>query len=233
VGFSFSLISEKCLSTIYYVGLVFGAIALSVVLSGYQPFSPKTLPPVSQETLTQAQDFYVTQYPSPYNPQETTANNANCGPTSLMMAFEKLDNQIVPTDSRAVSIQQIRQQMTGENNCHNWTYPAQVLSAAQARGYQAKMVFELEQIKTEMAKHPGAVSVLNLNPKPYKGALSIPYEGGHFALLYAIDNQQAVVNDPLAKTPLLLSNQQLQTALSLPLNNNTPAFNGGIVIWKK
>lgn len=201
---------------------------------GEQPVAPL------ERSLLRAERHFITQYRHVrWNPTQGRSDNANCGPTSLAMALKAYGR--VPADvvnqAPAALIARVRRAMTGRPDEDTWTYPVQVLLAAPRFGLQAEYVFGLQEIQRVM-RLPGRLVVLNLNPTPaYVKRLTRPYDGGHFALLTAIEGHRATVCDPLASAPLTLSLTQLAQALATPLGQRAdgrliPPFNGGVLLWE-
>lgn len=182
---------------------------------------------------------FITQYPNPrFNPEVKTADNANCGPTSLAMALTALGRAPAGYEGPARAqdlVRKVRFMMTGEIDETAWTYPYQVQVAARNAGLEAVMVHGFAALAQEMAK-PGRVAVININPHPvYDRRLAIPFDGGHFAFVPALGAGGAIVHDPLASGPIRLSAAELKRAMETPLGRDPngrelPAFDGGIVI---
>lgn len=192
------------------------------------------------DVLTRTDDFFITQYyHKRWNPTQKQTNNANCGPTSLAMAvraYGHVPDSLQKQDPAAL-IRYVRQAMTGQVDEGAWTYPVQVADGARRLGLNSKVVFGLAKIKEAM-QTPGRMVVINVNPSPaYDDQLVYPYNGGHFALLTAIEGDKAYVSDPLGREPLVLSLAQLDKALTTPLGNDpdgryVPPFNGGVLVWE-
>lgn len=192
------------------------------------------------DVLTRTDDYFITQYyHKRWNPTQKQANNANCGPTSLAMAcmaFGHVPGKLKDEDPAAL-IRYVRQAMTGQVDEGAWTYPVQVADGARRLGLNSKVVFGFAKIK-EVMSQPGRMVVVNVNPSPaYADKLVYPYNGGHFALLTAIEGDKAYLSDPLGREPLVLSLIQLERALVTPLGNDpdgrfVPPFNGGVLVWE-
>jgi hypothetical protein len=193
-----------------------------------------------ERAVARAEGVFITQFRhARWNPAQVRSENANCGPASLAMALKAYGR--VPKDVRGLGpdrlIARVRRSMTGEQDDETWTYPVQVLLAAPRFGLQAEYVFGLGEIQQAM-RLPGRLVVLNLNPTPaYVKSLTKPYDGGHFALLMAIEGNRATLCDPLAEAPLTISLAQLAEALASPLGQHDdgrviPPFNGGVVLWE-
>lgn len=193
-----------------------------------------------EQALSQSDSYFITQYHHVrYNPEQSSANNANCGPTSLAMAlkaFGREPSDLADADHARDLILYVRQVMTGTRDESTWTYPSQVQDGARRMGLNAEVVFTLDAIEKVMAV-PGRLMVVNVNPSPaYADQLVYPYDGGHFALLTAIKGNKAYLNDPLANGPITLSLSQLETALTTPLGSDPSGryvapFDGGIALW--
>lgn len=190
------------------------------------------------ETLSRSETYFMTQYyHKRWNPTQRRANNANCGPTSLAMACRAFGRvpADVEDDDPATLIRYVRRVMTGQTDEGTWTYPVQVEDGARKLGLKAKLVFGFQRIKDAMAT-PGRMVVINVNPSPaYADQLVYPYNGGHFALLTAIDGDRAFVSDPLGKAPIVITLAQLEKALTTPLGHDpdgryVPPFNGGVLL---
>lgn len=197
------------------------------------------VPPL-EKALAQAERHFITQYRHVrWNPTQGRSDNANCGPASLAMALKAYGRvpREVEKQPPAQLIARVRRAMTGKPDEDTWTYPVQVLLAAPRFGLQAEYVFGLDEIQRAM-RLPGRLVVLNLNPTPaYAQRLTRPYDGGHFALLTAIEGNRATLCDPLADAPLTLSLAQLAQALATPLGQHDdgrviPPFNGGVLLWE-
>lgn len=239
-------------------GRILGGWAIAAGAIGFvTPFAVPSVAQAGKAWLAQAPTFadfsraagrgkpgepekpFITQYPNPrYNPTVATANNANCGPTSLAMALRTLHREppgyAEPRQAQDL-VRKVRFMMTGETDEQAWTYPFQVQLAARQAGLAATTVHGFEALRAEMAK-PGRVAVLNLNPHPvYAQRLAIPFDGGHFAFVPELGPDDAVVHDPLASGPLRLSLAELKRAMETPLGRDPngrdlPAFDGGVVI---
>ena len=193
------------------------------------------------DALTRADGYFITQYyHKRFNPTQARGNNANCGPTSLAMALRAFGTAPAHLDGAGSAyelIKSVRKAMTGRVNENDWTYPVQVRDGARKLGLNSKIVFTLAGIKRAMAV-PGRMMVVNINPSPaYADKLVTPYNGGHFALLTRIEGNRAYLNDPLASGPIVLTLEQLETALTTPLGtdphgNYVAPYNGGVLLWK-
>lgn len=194
-----------------------------------------------EQALSHASAYFITQYHHAiYNPTVTGVNNANCGPTSLAMALKAFG--VAPSGLDDAShaqdlIRDVREAMTGQDDENAWTYPIQVRNGARKFGLQSEMVYTLAGIEQAMSQ-PGRVVVVNVNPNPaYIDQLVVNFSGGHFALLTKIANGKAYLSDPLAPHPIVISLDQLDTALTTPLGaapdgHQVSAFDGGVAIWK-
>jgi hypothetical protein len=190
--------------------------------------------------LTLVDSYFITQYrQARYNPNQAAGDNANCGPTSLAMAvraFGKAPSGLNGVDHSFKLIHAVRKAMTGSVDDDTWTYPVQIMQGASQFGLKNKLVFGLDAIKAAMAQ-PGRLMVININPAPaYADRLAYDYDGGHFALLTAIKGNQAYVNDPLGKGPIVISLAQLGKALTTPLGRDPQGtlvrpFDGGVLLW--
>jgi hypothetical protein len=126
--------------------------------------------------------------------------------------------------------------MTGVVQEGFWTYPVEIAAGARVFGLNAEFVHGLESICSAMRK-PGRMVILNLNPTPaYADRLTRRYDGGHFALLTAVDEERATLCDPLAPGPMVVTLSQLGLALTTPLGHHAdgrviPPFNGGVLVW--
>ena len=194
-----------------------------------------------EQALSQRDTYFITQYyHKRYNPAQARVNNANCGPTSLAMAlraFGTTPNGLDAADESVELVRTVRKAMTGKLDENTWTYPVQVRDGARKLGLNSRIVFSFEAIKEAMSQ-PGRLMVINVNPSPaYADKLVFPYNGGHFALLTRIVGDKAYVSDPLAKGPIVISLDQLKTALTTPLGNDpngnyVAPYNGGVLLWK-
>lgn len=199
--------------------------------------------PVSpiEEALSRRDAYFITQYHHKrYNPTQAKVNNANCGPTSLAMAlraFGTAPNGLTASGESAELVRTVRKAMTGKVDENTWTYPVQVRDGARKLGLNSRIVFSFEAIKEAMSQ-PGRLMVINVNPSPaYADQLVFPYNGGHFALLTRIVGDKAYLSDPLGKGPIVISVDQLKTALTTPLGNDpngnyVAPYNGGVLLWK-
>jgi len=143
-----------------------------------------------QEALSDADSYFITQDRSAtYNPTQPPGTNANCGPTSLAMAvkaFHKVPNGLDTPAKAHDLIQYVRKAMTGEVDEQSWTYPTQVERGAEQLGLHAGLVFGSRAVVEALAQ-PGRLVVVNVNPTPaYVDQLSMPYDGGHFALVTGV-----------------------------------------------
>ncbi|MDB5098115.1 MAG: hypothetical protein JWM80_2536 [Cyanobacteria bacterium RYN_339] len=193
----------------------------------------------TSDALSLADDFFLTQNRSDrYNPAQPPGSNANCGPASLAMALKAFGRE--PKDLAAPAqahdlVKYVRKVMTGAQNEQTWTYPSQVEHGAQLLGLKAELVFSSRKI-LEAMQEPGRMVVVNLNPTPaYVDQLTVPYDGGHFALVTAVNGQQICLNDPLAAHPINISQAQLDEALTTSLGTDpygrmVPAYNGGVAL---
>jgi hypothetical protein len=195
--------------------------------------------PVLEAALMRADRYFISQYRHVrWNPTEPRDANANCGPTSLAMALcaygLRPDAREAP--DQAALIRRVRRAMTGLVQEGVWTYPIEIAAGARVFGLHAEFVHGLEAIRGAM-REPGRLVVLNLNPTPaYADKLARRYDGGHFALLTAIDGDRATLCDPLASGPMVISLAQLGQALNTPLGHHAdgrviPPFNGGVLVW--
>ncbi|MEB3284836.1 MAG: hypothetical protein VKN33_06080 [Candidatus Sericytochromatia bacterium] len=193
-----------------------------------------------ETSLKRAERHFITQYHhARWNPNETRFDNANCGPAALAMALKAYGREPKDLADRSASglISRVRRAMTGTTEDDNWTYPVQVLLAAPRFGLRAEYVFGVVEIRRAM-RRAGRMVVLNLNPTPaYVHLLTRPYDGGHFALLTAVNGDRATLCDPLASSPVMISLGQLAQALATPLGEHSdgrliPPFNGGVLLWE-
>lgn len=193
-----------------------------------------------EEALTKADAYFITQYHHRrYNPNQRQVNNANCGPTSLAMAlraYGKEPANLIGSEHSYQLIRTVRAAMTGRVDENAWTYPVQVRDGARKLGLNSDLVFGIERIR-EVMRQPGRMVVVNVNPSPaYADQLAVRYNGGHFALVTAIQGNRVFLSDPLAPRPLVISLEQLEKALTTPIGtdpygNHVAAYNGGIVLW--
>ncbi|MEB3197322.1 MAG: C39 family peptidase [Candidatus Sericytochromatia bacterium] len=194
-----------------------------------------------QEALWQADQAYLTQYRHRrWNPRQRVSNNANCGPASVAMALRALGRlpSEVPSGEPAALIAYVREAMTGTRREGTWTYPIQIVQAAPQLGLHAEFIFGIEAIRRAM-REPDHLVVLNLNPTPaYVDKITKRYSGGHFALLNAVNDTHAVLSDPLASEPIVITMAQLAQAIGTPLGHwpngrEIPPFNGGVLLWPR
>lgn len=179
--------------------------------------------------------YFITQYTHPrYHPDPAPAANANCGPTSLAMALRAFGAVQAPTTGSTEGlIAAVRQAMTGSRDVTSWTYPYQFPHAASSYGLKGQVFTGGVSVVLQQLARPGRLVVVNVNPTPaYVSQLSIPYNGGHFALVTGYEGERVFLNDPLADGPITISRSQLDVALRTPLGADIPAFGGGIAIWK-
>ncbi|MEB3330464.1 MAG: hypothetical protein VKQ33_14660 [Candidatus Sericytochromatia bacterium] len=192
-----------------------------------------------EAALQRADRFFISQYRhARWNPNEPRRANANCGPTSLAMALcaYGLRPDVQEAPDQAALIRRVRRAMTGAVQEGVWTYPVEIAAGARMFGLHAEFVHGLGAIREAM-RAPGRLVVLNLNPTPaYVDQLASRYDGGHFALLTAIDGDRATLCDPLAAGPMVVTLAQLGQALTTPLGHHAdgrviPPFNGGVLVW--
>ncbi|MEB3221555.1 MAG: C39 family peptidase [Candidatus Sericytochromatia bacterium] len=189
--------------------------------------------------LQRADHFFISQYRhARWNPTELRQTNANCGPTSLAMAlcaYGVRPGQAEAPDQAAL-IRRVRRAMTGMVEEGVWTYPIEIAAGARVFGLHAEFIHGLDAIRQAM-REPGRLVILNLNPSPaYVARLTRRYDGGHFALLTAIEGDRATLCDPLAPGPMVVTLAQLGQALTTPLGHHAdgrviPPFNGGVLVW--
>lgn len=219
----------------------------AVAMVGCQVATHTAVPvPVAKQALLSVPDalaladtFFLTQTRSAqYNPNQPGGTNANCGPASLSMAlraFGKAPRGLETPAKAHELVQYVRKTMTGEVDEQSWTYPTQVEQGARDLGLKANIVFGADKVLEAMAE-PGHLVVVNVNPTPaYVDQLTDDYDGGHFALVTAVDGQRICLDDPLAPHPITISRAQLQQALTTSLGTDpygklVPAYDGGVAL---
>lgn len=192
-------------------------------------------PAATKLAFQQPTSFFRTQEQDPaYHPETAPADNANCGPASLAMAL--LAYGVAPSgDTDPAHAQELilaaRQALTGAEDQFSWTYPAEFAGAAAHFGLSARIVNGVDGVLA--ACEAGHLVVVNVNPSPaYTDQLAHPCDGGHFALVTGMAGDKVYLNDPLGARPIVITREQLMTALSTDLGPGIAPFGGGIEIWR-
>ncbi len=154
-------------------------------------------------------DCFVSQLQSPANPNEAPGLNANCGPTSLLMAlkmFGKIDGG--PQDASS-EIKDIREKMGGGKDPNKWTDTGQIAQGAQAFGVNATSESGkgIEDVKKALQNNE--LAIVRVNP----AAIGSGPDTSHFVLVTGINGDQVTLGDPIRQSPTTVSTAELAEAM--------------------
>ncbi len=165
--------------------------------------------------LSNPNSFFMTQFPSKWNPDGPPGLSENCGPASLAMAFKAfhMSPDGSNPDDHEKLIDATRIAMTGSNDVHKGTGYDQVLNGARKGHLHADMVSGVDGI--DSALDEGRMVVAGGNPaKAYGGRLSngeySHYDGGHFILVVGRQGENYIINDPLSRVgSMIISRKEM------------------------
>jgi hypothetical protein len=140
--------------------------------------------------------YFICQYPSATNSQESVANNGNCGPTSLLMAamaFGKTHPDAAHAHEGILDVRRRGGASLEERAGHNSAVSLPELErAATSFGLQARQMGDahLDHVQQELATGHLVVALV----KP--GFYSHSHSAGHYVLITGMHNGKVQLNDP-------------------------------------
>ncbi|HEY3999329.1 MAG TPA: C39 family peptidase [Candidatus Xenobia bacterium] len=178
-----------------------------------QPWGPEKRP--MPQSPAQAQQNFMSQIPSKYNPT-ATSDNRNCGPASLAMAMKTLG--VTPPGVNGGSnpqqwINAVRQDMGAGSNQNSDTFLPQIQKGAQSAGLKSNVVHGISGVNSALQQ--GQPVLLCGDPSGYENKFSKSdyprFNSGHWIMLNSEKNGQYVVSDPMCKSgPFTLNQKQIQ-----------------------
>ncbi|MBI1857654.1 MAG: C39 family peptidase [Candidatus Melainabacteria bacterium] len=153
---------------------------------------------------------FVSQKPSSSTNtnEDSGSDNANCGPTTLLMIARMFGKEGGGATEADDQIEQMRGLMGATSDEGSDTNVDQLAEGAQKMGLDAEVdqggVEEIEE-----ALNQGKKVIVNVNPKEYGGE-----DVAHFAVVTSIDGDTVTLFDPLEQKPITINKSELQSAMS-------------------
>jgi hypothetical protein len=151
------------------------------------------------DSLMSANQFFISQYRSTFNPDATDAN-ANCGPASLAMGLKRYLAQLplVQPSSAEKLVRMARIAMTGSTDPDVNTDNFDVIHGARQLGLRARLLHDLSAV--DAALESGGLAIVSGSPSvPGSFGKRLSYrhcKGGHFIVIAGKHGDRYLMNDP-------------------------------------
>jgi hypothetical protein len=183
-------------------------------------------------TAEAANQFFISQYHSRFNPRASAAN-ANCGPVCLAMALKRFYAVQVGNNDAEELVSIARNAMTGQTDPDENTDNDDVIRGASSLGLFARRVPNLKSI--DEALDAGALAIVSGSPGvPGSFASRLAYHhchSGHFIVLAGREGNRYFMCDP--ESPhgtAIISRSELAAFLSYwPPQRNS--LHGAVALW--
>lgn len=165
------------------------------------------------KAVSNAEDWFVSQFKGASNTNEDAPNNWNCTLASLLMVgrmFGKIGGDASTADSQIEWLRQLSGLSSDENTGAN--IATNTIQGALALGLQAKHVaIGPDRIKNLIqGLQEGKKFMLEVNPKAYGGSNTL-----HAVVLTAINGDTAVLYDPARQAPITIKLSELDKAMTM------------------
>ena len=183
-------------------------------------------------SVSAANQFFISQYHSRFNPAASDAN-ANCGPVCLAMALKRFyGTQMGGTDAGQL-VTMAREAMTGNSDPDENTDNNDVLRGAGALGLFARRVLDLETINA--ALDSGAMAVVSGSPAvPGSFGSRLAYHhchSGHFIVVAGRVGDHYFMCDPESPNGTTAISRSELAAFLTYWPPERQSLHGAIALW--
>jgi hypothetical protein len=153
-------------------------------------------PPPPSSPHERREDWFLSQQPGPYNPNEDAPGNGNCGPSAVTMVARAFGKVTFPKEGADAAVEETRRRIGESQSEYQGTSIAGLQKALRSYDLDAQVIHnvtDVSKIQAELAK--GRLVIAHVSTYHLSGNRG----GGHYTVVTGIKDGKVYLNDPAHK----------------------------------